>query len=191
MIYKLLVNAITLLRILLSFAFTYFILKNAGNLYLLTALFFLIGLSDFIDGKLARKYEACTKGGAVLDVFADLLFMISASGALIMIEAFPAWMLAVILVKFIEFWCTSSYARKSISYNKNTFMFDTLGRKIAVLFYLLPYLSIVLNYAIFKLWSPYVLNVLCVMISLGAIVSSARRIKVCLRRDSRILHINF
>ena len=66
MIYKLLVNAITLLRIVLSFAFTYFILKNAGNLYLLTALFFLVGLSDFIDGKLARKYGACTKVGQSL-----------------------------------------------------------------------------------------------------------------------------
>lgn len=138
------VNVLTLSRVPLSLIFCAMVLLDANPFLPCAALFALIAVSDYLDGKLARKYGVQTGIGAMLDVMADFFFIIAACLSLSFRGLFPRWMLAVIIFKFLEFWITSTIFNRS---DKNTtvFLFDPLGRIVAVLFYLLPILMLLLH----------------------------------------------
>ena len=141
MIKNILVNILTLLRIPLSLIF-YNVVQHDANPFLpCTVLFILVAASDYFDGKLARKYGVQSGIGAILDVMADFFFIIMASLSLSFGGMFPHWMLGVIIFKFLEFWVTSVIFNRG-SKNTSVFLFDPLGRIVAVLFYLLPILML-------------------------------------------------
>ncbi len=68
------INLITLSRILL--APIIFILIIFGNYLICLMLFFLAGISDYLDGYLARKYQAESELGEILDPIADKILVI-------------------------------------------------------------------------------------------------------------------
>ncbi len=88
-------NALTLLRILMIPAFLIGIIY--GQLFLALGLFILAGLTDLLDGYLARRLGQKTTLGAYLDPVADKLLLTVAFIALGAVGALPAW-LAVIAV---------------------------------------------------------------------------------------------
>lgn len=59
------------------------------------------GLSDALDGLLARKFGWVSEWGGVLDPLADKLLMVSVAGALAWIGEFPWWLLAVVILRDI------------------------------------------------------------------------------------------
>ncbi len=70
-----LINIITLLRIFI--AMIIFILLMLNKFYLLAfALFLIGGLSDYLDGFLARKFNASSQIGEILDPIADKILII-------------------------------------------------------------------------------------------------------------------
>ena len=70
-----LINIITLLRIFI--AMIIFILLMLNKFYLLAfALFLIAGLSDYLDGFLARKFNASSQIGEILDPIADKILII-------------------------------------------------------------------------------------------------------------------
>ncbi len=70
-----LVNILTISRIFL--AIIIFILLSIGNNYFFALiLFFLAGISDYFDGHLARKYNATSQLGEILDPIADKILII-------------------------------------------------------------------------------------------------------------------
>ncbi|MDP8217670.1 MAG: CDP-diacylglycerol--glycerol-3-phosphate 3-phosphatidyltransferase, partial [Candidatus Theseobacter exili] len=60
---------------------------------------FLIGITDFFDGYLARKYGKVTLFGKLLDPVADKIFVIAALLFFVQIDYFPAWILLIIVVR--------------------------------------------------------------------------------------------
>jgi CDP-diacylglycerol--glycerol-3-phosphate 3-phosphatidyltransferase len=69
------VNALTILRIFMGLII--FFLISFSNLYLLSfILFFVAGITDYLDGYLARKYNAVTQIGEILDPIADKILII-------------------------------------------------------------------------------------------------------------------
>ena len=69
------INALTFLRILI--AIFIFALLYTNNYYLLAfILFFVAGLTDYLDGYLARKYNASSQIGEILDPIADKILII-------------------------------------------------------------------------------------------------------------------
>lgn len=68
-------NEITIFRILLSISL--FFIKPFSSLFLV--IYLLCGFSDMIDGYIARKMNATSKLGAILDSIADVVFIISAA----------------------------------------------------------------------------------------------------------------
>lgn len=54
--------------------------------------YFLCGLSDMLDGYLARRFECESKTGALLDSLADLVFVICCCFKLIPLLVFPKWL---------------------------------------------------------------------------------------------------
>ena len=68
------VNLITLSRILLAPIILLFLIS--GNYIITTLLFFLAGISDYLDGYFARKYNATSQIGEILDPIADKILMV-------------------------------------------------------------------------------------------------------------------
>ena len=56
------------------------------------ALYALCGISDMVDGLLARKLHAETKGGAILDSVADIVFVACCAIRLLPLLEIPAWL---------------------------------------------------------------------------------------------------
>lgn len=141
----LLINTLTLSRIPLSLLVFYQILFLEISV---THLFFSLSLilfSDFLDGKLSRKYQVTTTFGAFSDVGCDFFFMFSSSLALSLKGLIPVWYLAVISFKFIEFLLTSKiFSAKNLT--KHPFLFDWFGRLLASLYYLTPLLILFLHF---------------------------------------------
>jgi Phosphatidylglycerophosphate synthase len=170
MMNKVLVNAITGLRVLLTVAIVSVIMMQGKHLVPITILFVLIGLSDFIDGKLARKLGVATKNGAIFDVIADLFYITSTTGILIYRGMMPGWFLLVIGGKFLEFLLTSNYM-KTHSKSEDVFISDKLGRGVAIMFYGMPYVSLV---------AYGIVPILCSIIAILSTCSSFHRVRSCL-----------
>lgn len=137
------INSLTLSRVPLSLVFCDVALHSVKPFLPCAALFVSIAASDYLDGKLARKFGVQSGVGAILDVMSDFLFIIAACASLSVSGLFPRWMLAVIIFKFAEFWITSAIFSRG-STNTFVFLFDPLGRSVAALFYLLPILTLLL-----------------------------------------------
>ena len=70
-----LINLLTLTRIFI--AIIIFVLLMLNNYYLLAfILFFIAGFTDYLDGFLARKYNASSQIGEILDPIADKILII-------------------------------------------------------------------------------------------------------------------
>ena len=70
-----LINLLTTLRIIL--AMIIFIFLMSPNTYLLAFILFLLaGITDYFDGYLARKYNAVTQIGEILDPIADKILIL-------------------------------------------------------------------------------------------------------------------
>ena len=81
---RIFINSLTVLRILLG-ALIFIFITRADYYWTAFMLFFIAGITDFFDGYFARKYEAVSEIGEILDPIADkilivfLLFAISIS----------------------------------------------------------------------------------------------------------------
>jgi len=91
-------NLISGLRLALVPVFV--LLFFSGNPLWIAALVYLIaGLSDLLDGYLARRYRWFSPLGRVLDPLADKLLQLSGLTCLVMARLLPLWMLPVLLGK--------------------------------------------------------------------------------------------
>ncbi len=88
-------NILTLVRILLTPVFIILLLNSQFTLALFV--FTLAGLSDALDGFIARYFNQRTVLGAYLDPLADKLLLLSAYVSLAILESVPEW-LAVIVI---------------------------------------------------------------------------------------------
>ncbi len=92
-------NLISLIRILLVPVFIIFIIKNrlSGALIVFT----IAGISDGLDGFLARYFNQQTYLGAYLDPIADKILLTSAFVALAVLKILPGWMAVIVLSRDI------------------------------------------------------------------------------------------
>ena len=70
-----LINILTLSRILLA-AIIFVLLMSPDGYLLALVLFFLAGVTDYFDGYLARKYNAVSQLGEILDPIADKILIL-------------------------------------------------------------------------------------------------------------------
>lgn len=94
-----LANALTLMRALLAPLLAYLLLERNFSLALGT--FLLAGLSDALDGLVARHFHQITRLGAFLDPFADKLLIVATVVPLAVIGRLPVWLVLLIIVRDI------------------------------------------------------------------------------------------
>ena len=85
---KSLPNAISALRFLGAVCLLFFGVESCA----FWAIYFVCGLSDMVDGYLARKLGCESQVGAMLDSLADMAFVICCCFKLIPALAFPKWL---------------------------------------------------------------------------------------------------
>lgn len=91
---------LTILRIILVSPLMIFIFMDCTPAKIASiAIFTIASLTDFIDGRLARKNKQVTDLGAFLDPLADKMLINLTFLALVVLNIMPVWMFAVILIR--------------------------------------------------------------------------------------------
>ena len=132
-------NALTVLRFLLIPIIV--IACVQGQYILAIAVLSISGLTDILDGTIARKYNYITDFGQLMDPLADKATQISLLTTLFIKGAIPIWILAIVVLK--EF-CMVSGA--SFLYGKELVVSSKWYGKLAtVLFYVAMVISLFLE----------------------------------------------
>ncbi len=132
-------NALTVLRFLLIPIIV--IACVQGQYILAIAVLSISGLTDILDGTIARKYNYITDFGKLMDPLADKATQISLLTTLFIKGAIPIWILAIVVLK--EF-CMVSGA--SFLYGKELVVSSKWYGKLAtVLFYVAMVISLFLE----------------------------------------------
>jgi cardiolipin synthase len=90
-------NALSLLRLLGVPVFLWAILTRRDGLAL--AVLALSGVTDYLDGKIARRYGLTSRVGELLDPVADRLYIVTTLLALAWREIIPWWLVAVLFAR--------------------------------------------------------------------------------------------
>ena len=95
-------NIISLLRIVISPIFFYFIIQGDSDSIIIACSFYIIGaITDYFDGWIARRYHEETAWGRFLDPLADKFLTTAAFIAFYVMDIIPLWMVIIIILRDI------------------------------------------------------------------------------------------
>ncbi len=93
-------NRLTLSRLVLTVLFV--VSLNSSWHYARTAallLFLVAGITDFVDGEVARRYGVITNFGKLMDPLVDKIMMAAAFISLVPLKAVPAWAATTVVAR--------------------------------------------------------------------------------------------
>ena len=123
-------NYLTTARLALVPVFAYLVL-GAKNLPAAAVVFIISGITDIIDGYIAKKYNMVTDFGKVYDPFVDKLMQITAIVCLALANLVPKWIIAFVICKEIAMIICGGllYLKKIVVYS------HWYGKAATVIFY--------------------------------------------------------
>ncbi len=93
-------NALSLLRLILVPVFAIVFFSGIENAYLIAGFIFLFaGITDVLDGHIARKYNQITRLGRIIDPLADKLMQITAFVCMTIADMIPPWVILILVLK--------------------------------------------------------------------------------------------
>ena len=93
-------NKLTLLRICLIPVFVIVMLSQMHNFFLISCIIFILAsITDFLDGRIARKHNLVTDFGKFMDPLADKLLVLSALICMIEYNLVAGWMVIIIVAR--------------------------------------------------------------------------------------------
>ena len=93
-------NKLTLLRICLIPVFVILMLSQVSNFFLISCIIFILAsITDFLDGRIARKHNLVTDFGKFMDPLADKLLVLSALICMIEYNLVAGWMVIIIVAR--------------------------------------------------------------------------------------------
>lgn len=90
-------NKITVLRIILVPVFM--VLLYLDLPYWALAVYIIACVSDFVDGRIARKYNQVTDFGKFMDPLADKMLVLAAMCYFVEVGLIPGWVVALVLLR--------------------------------------------------------------------------------------------
>jgi CDP-diacylglycerol--glycerol-3-phosphate 3-phosphatidyltransferase len=143
-------NRITIGRLLLTILFV--LALNSSWTYARTAalvIFLVAGISDFVDGEIARRYGNVTNFGKLMDPLVDKIMMAAAFISLVPLKAVPAWAATAVVAR--DFLITGlrlmASAKGRVLPAERFGKHKTSWQIITVLFFLVLLSAIELHYA--------------------------------------------
>lgn len=147
-------NIITLFRIILVFVFIFVFNSELENKNILCAIVFILsGISDVLDGYIARKYNFVSNFGKLMDPLADKFMQITVAVCVATVEKALIWVPIVLVLKEISMICGAARLFKK----ENIVVCANIFGKIASLLYFIVFSLII----IFKDINPLVKQVMC------------------------------
>lgn len=145
-------NIITVFRIVFSILILFFPTFSKAFYFL----YLIAGLSDMLDGYIARKTNSVTRIGSLLDTIADTIFFIVCFIKLIPFLALPIWIIIwIVLIALIKL--------STIIKNRGFVDYHSVLNKVAgILLFLLPLTMEIINIT-------YCLIVICIVATVAAI----------------------
>lgn len=162
-------NILSVIRILLVGVFIYvFFLDYPNNLLWALMTFLAAGLTDVIDGFLARKFNWITNIGKILDPFADKLMQCTVLVCMWIKNLIPGWLvIPFILKEFLMLLGGLLIIRK----RKVVVVSNIFGKMTVVFFYAAVVLCI--SARDFLKENPLVLYIVCALVLFAAISALA------------------
>ena len=156
-------NILTLTRVLLIPFFVIFIINKNFQWAFFT--FAIAGITDGIDGLIARITHQRTELGAYLDPIADKLLLSSAFISLAIIEFIPSWLVVIvitrdviILVGFLVMWLTNYHPEITPSFlSKMTTAFQIITILLALM---IGYSSTFQQLSVIAIYATAILTIL-------------------------------
>ena len=90
-------NALSILRIILTVPVVMTLLND--QYFLAMVLFFVAGITDGLDGWIAKRYSFESRLGSILDPVADKLLLVSSFITLYIIGLLPMWLLVLVFLR--------------------------------------------------------------------------------------------
>lgn len=150
-------NILTILRFIFIPIIIYFIFTEN---YILGIVFFTIsGITDVLDGFIARKFNLVSNFGKLVDPLADKLTQISVLASLVKDDIIPFWILVIVILKELLMVVGASFL-----YGKDVVVYSKWYGKLAtVLFYLAIVISLITKQLnITGFWSNFDLVIYCI-----------------------------
>lgn len=139
MLIKNIPNLITFMRLLLAFVLL-LATPLSINFYII---YTLCGISDFLDGQIARKFNCTSKFGQILDSFADLVFisisLFQILPSISLSKALLYWIAIIAVIRFFSI--TIGYLR----YHQITFLHTIANKITGLLLFFSPLFIIILK----------------------------------------------
>ena len=132
-------NALTVLRFFIIPFIIYYLVKDEFIFAFIMLL--LSGLTDVLDGFIARKFNLVTNFGKLIDPLADKLTQISVLCTLLFKGIIPLWIVVIVLLKEASMICGASflYGRDLVVSSK------WYGKASTVLFYIAIATSLIIR----------------------------------------------
>lgn len=93
-------NALTIIRLLLIPGFVYYFFSSMEyGIRIAVVIFAAAGLTDILDGFIARKYNLVTRLGIVLDPLADKLMLLTVLVSITMKNQISYWIIVIVAAK--------------------------------------------------------------------------------------------
>ncbi len=133
--------------------------------YPFVAIYIFCGLSDFVDGKLARKFEVTSVLGAYLDTIGDVLTYLALVKILVLQNLVPLWAIVWYIVAMIGNLIAAIIAKKR--FGEFYFIHSLFGKILGVTLFILP-LGMRIMQSITQNYSAVCMSVICVVATLSA-----------------------
>jgi len=136
-------NTLTIFRILALPFCAYALFKNGGEddswRIIAFTLFFIVGLSDILDGKIARSRNQITEFGKLLDPIADKAMLATASISASLLGMLSWWVTAIFLIREIAVTILRfAVIKKGVIPASKGAKLKTFFQNFSVGFYILP-----------------------------------------------------
>jgi len=159
-------NIITATRIIAALAI--FLTKPMSPVFFV--LYIYCGISDIIDGYIARKKNMESHFGAVLDSIADIIFFLVIFVQIVPVLVIPKWLISWIgMIMIIR---CSAYVIGFIKYHAFSSLHTNLNKLTGMLLFIVPLLYMVISISTLGI-------ILCVM----ATISSCEELLIIIRSE--------
>ncbi|WP_346773996.1 CDP-diacylglycerol--glycerol-3-phosphate 3-phosphatidyltransferase [Brevibacillus sp. SYP-B805] len=127
-------NALTVVRIALIPAYLYiFFNPFPYHVEIAYAILIIAGITDIVDGYIARKYKLVTPFGTMMDPLADKLMMMAVIASLFLTSRISVWATIVFFMRDLAMIVTSAVFHLR---GKKTVPANAFGKVTTVLFYI-------------------------------------------------------